>query len=129
VEKTNKPVNESVRQFATFIAVGVVCALLDVGIMAALLHVGIHYTVAATAGFFLSFIVNYFLHTRLTFNARSTKTRFGRFIVVVAINYGLTLLIVVIFETMLSQPLLGKIISLPVIAVNGFFLSKKWVYR
>jgi hypothetical protein len=44
-------------------------------------------------------------------------------------NYAITLIAVEVFHVWLNMPLLGKVLSLPLIAVNGFLLSKYWIYR
>ena len=51
-----------------------------------------------------------------------------RFLVVVGINYLITILFVTVAYSTLGNALIGKIISLPFVAVNGFLLSKYWVF-
>ena len=48
------------RQFIVYIVVGIVSALIDVGLMQLLLFFGIHYLVAATFGFAVGLLVNFF---------------------------------------------------------------------
>jgi putative flippase GtrA len=117
------------REIQKFLVVGGICALIDIGIMQSLILLSIDYKLAATAGFATGLLLNYFLHTKLTFkNSISTKNAI-RFVVVVFINYGLTLGLIFVSQMWLGQALIGKLISLPLVAVNGFLLSKFWVYR
>ena len=109
--------------------VGAATALIDIGLMQLLIWLGIYYILAATLGFFVGLLANFSLHTYVTFGAGYSHSVFVRYGIVVFINYSITLLVVHLFHIMLNEPLLGKLISLPVVAVNGFFLSKNWVYK
>lgn len=117
------------RMFLVYIAVGIICAFTDIGIMQLLIYLKINYLLATTIGFSIGLILNFYLHTRVTFKARYTRYALVRYLGVVLINYFLTLLIVFVFQWSLNMPLLGKIVSLPIIAVNGFLLIKHWVYK
>jgi putative flippase GtrA len=117
------------RQFAIFIGVGIACAVIDVGLMQVLMLFGAHHVVAATAGFAAGLVANVALHTRVTFSARYTHRILIRFMTVVLANYIITVAFVTLLNDWWSMPVLGKLVSLPVVAVNGFLLSKFWVYR
>ena len=118
-----------VRQFGVFIAVGMVCAAVDVGAMSGLMRAEVSPLVSASCGFALGLCMNFLLHSRLTFKASASWQRLGRFLWVVAFNYGVTLACVQAADFWLVSPLLGKLISLPVVAINGFYLSRQWVFK
>ena len=120
---------DDARRFVLYVSVGVLCAIIDIGLMHLLLRLGIHYLAAATAGFFTGFVVNFALHTRVTFRSSYSHGALARFSAVVVLNYILSVLIVFAFQKLWLMPLLGKLVSLPLVAVNGFLLSKHWVYR
>ena len=44
-------------------------------------------------------------------------------------NHALTLVVVQVFHNWLAMPVLGKVFALPVVAINGFFLSRHWIYK
>lgn len=117
------------RQFALFVLVGLFCAALDVGVMFWLLGVGFSPLSSATWGFVLGFVLNFFLHARMTFKAQADAVRLWRFVCVVALNYGVTLGFVAGASFWMDSPLVGKVVSLPVVALNGFVLSRLWVFR
>lgn len=117
------------RRFSVFIAVGISCALIDVGLMQLLIWFGVNYLYAATMGFFLGLMINFLLHTHVTFSATYSHTILVRFAGVVLLNYFVTLLIIYLFQAFLGLPLLGKSISLLFVAINGYLLSKNWVYK
>ncbi len=116
-------------QFVVFILVGVTCAIIDVGLMKLLGSIGIYYIYAATIGFVAGLAANFALHTCLTFKASYSHAKLARFMGVVLVNYLITMLCVSGFHHWFDMPVLGKVISLPLVAVNGFLLSKHWVYK
>lgn len=117
------------RRFSIFIAVGITCAAIDIGLMQTLIWGGVNYLIATTLGFMVGLIANFLLHTHVTFNATYSHAALARFLVVVATNYLITLLTVYFFHISIDMALIGKILSLPLVAANGFLLSKHWVYK
>ena len=117
------------RQFGTFVAGGLLCALVDIGIMQVLLHAGAHFTGATTVGFLAGLLVNYAYHSRVTFAAAASASSFARYLCVVGLNYLLTMGCVSLAVSLAGLPLLGKIVSLPLVSVSGYLLSKFWIFR
>lgn len=117
------------RQFALFVVGGVLSALADIGAMQLLIARGVHFSVATSAGFALGLLVNYAFHAKLTFRESGNATSFLRYLCVVGLNYAITLGCVALSVHLLGQALPGKIASLPVVAINGFLLSKYWIFR
>lgn len=116
-------------QFVLYLAMGVITALVDVGTMALLLSAGTEVQLATTSGFVVGLIVNYVLHSRVTFVARINWQTARRFWVIVLVNYGLTLLMVLAVQWLGQSALAGKLASLPVVAIHGFLLGKFWAFR
>jgi hypothetical protein len=48
---------------------------------------------------------------------------------VVGINYLITIGLVSVALMLGALPLVGKLLSLPVVAVNGYLLSKHWIFE
>ncbi len=117
------------RQFAVFVGGGLLCALVDVGLMQLLLTGGAASTAAASAGFGAGLLVNYVFHSRVTFNTTASPANFTRYLCVVGVNYLLTIGCVALAEANFDNPLLGKLLSLPLVAVNGYLLSKYWIFK
>ena len=117
------------RQFAVFAVVGLATAVVDVGLFYLLVRSGTGTVVAATVSFVAALLLNFALHLRITFSTSWSSRSMWRYAVVVAFNYGVTLLMVKISESMLTDPLPGKIASVPVVAAIGFLLSKHWVFK
>jgi putative flippase GtrA len=117
------------RQFGTFLAGGLLCAAVDIGTMQVLLRAGAHFTGATTAGFLAGLLVNYAFHSRVTFDRAASASSFARYLCVVGLNYLLTMGCVSLAVALAGMPLLGKIVSLPLVAVSGYLLSKFWIFR
>jgi putative flippase GtrA len=118
-----------VRQFLFYVAVGVLSAVIDIGSMQLLLGAGMAYQGAVSAGFMAGLVFNYTAHQRLTFRARHSTGTLVRFAILLALNYALTLFCVELALHFFEPVLTGKLISLPVVAINGFLLGRYWVFR
>jgi putative flippase GtrA len=112
-----------------YLAGGVLSALTDIGLMQLLISAGMGVYVATSLGFFGGLLFNYAFHARVTFKSAPGLQSFVRYLCVVAVNYLLTLAFVAVSLALLDNALVGKILSLPVIAAIGFLLSKRWIYR
>lgn len=116
-------------QFLVYVGVGVLTTLVDVGAMAVLMNLGLDAQLATTASFVLGLLVNFLLHTRITFAAQIGWGCAMRFWAIVLVNYGLTLVFVMMAQWLGFNAIAGKIASLPVVAINGFLLGKFWAFR
>ena len=117
-------------QFLRYILVGLATVGVDIAGVYFLLALSVGYQVSITLGFALALAVNYSLHTYFTFEApRMSWTQVRRYSVVVALNYVITMAIVwLAHEGLLLPVMVGKIASLPVMLVNGYYLCKIWVF-
>lgn len=117
-------------RFLVYLAGGVVSALVDIGIMEALIGVAVAPLLATSVGFVAGLCFNYLFHSRLTFkNAARSTGSLARYLSVVALNYLLTLALVAASLALFHQALAGKLLSLPLIAVNGYLLGKHWIFK
>lgn len=117
------------KQLFLYLSVGIICAFIDIAISRLLVNFGLYYGLAVSIGFTVGLVINYFLHLTLTFNAAGTKSTLAKYGVVVATNYLITILFSFISINIFGDFLIGKIISLPVIAINGFILGRYWVFK
>jgi len=117
-------------QFIVYVGGGVLSALVDIGLMQLLLlRGGAAPLAAASAGFLAGLTVNYLFHARVTFKRLSDAGTLARYLGVVAVNYTLTLALVALAQSLCGYPLAGKLASLPLVAVNGYFLIKYWAFK
>lgn len=116
-------------QFVFFIGVGAVCAAIDVGVMHTLLELGNSLWWSTSAGFLAGLLLNFIAHARMTFQTKINWRRWWRFLLVVGLNYLLTLACVGLLTHWLDNPMAGKLVSLPLVAVNGFVLSRQWIFK
>ncbi len=117
------------RQVLVFIVGGGLSALIDVGLMQSLILAGINPLVAVSAGFWISLLVNYAFHAKVTFESRTTVANLSRFACLVGINYLIALACVSLTLSLFDNALTGKLLSLPIIAINSFLVSKHWIYK
>ena len=117
------------RQFLVFCTIGGLSALIDVGVMQILIYGGIHYGLAASLGFIISLIFNYTCQSKLTFKASTSFSTIMKFSCLVVMNYLITMVSVILSQKIFGNPLIGKIFSLPMIAVNSFLWSRYWVFN
>jgi putative flippase GtrA len=117
------------RQFLVYLIGGCICALIDIGIMQLLIASGVNYVAATSAGFAAGLLVNYAFHANLTFQTPATTFNFVRFLCVVGINYLITIACVSLSVSLVGIPLAGKLVSLPIIAINGYMLGKYWIFK
>jgi putative flippase GtrA len=113
-----------------FVIVGGVVTLIDLGLTYLfLLFTGIQ-VLAVSVGFFAGLLSSYLLHAKISFSVTlSPLGQLPRFVVLVLVNYLSTLIIVYIATDFLDlATMIGKVISLPVVALISYFVSKHWVY-
>lgn len=116
-------------QFLLYLSGGVLSALIDIGLMQLLLAGGLGVLTATSAGFLGGLLVNYLFHAHITFKQPRSRSSFVRYMCLVGANYLLTLLIVAIAVWLCGSALVGKLLSLPIIAANGFLLGKYWIFK
>lgn len=116
-------------QILLYLAVGVGCAALDLGIMQGLLWHGAVPWAAASVAFVVCVVVNYTAHAKLTFDAPSSLPSFLKFLVIVGVNYAITIACVQAAHAMIDNAMIGKILSYPIVTLNGFLLGKHWIFR
>lgn len=117
------------RQFALYVAGGVLSALVDVGLLQLLLNAGWPLAAATAGGLLAALLVNFSFHARYTFGKLYDSATLARYLCVVALNYGLTLACVSAADALLHLAILGKLAALPLVAVTGFLLGKHWIFR
>ena len=117
------------RQFVVFLIGGTLSAVIDVGLMQGLVIRGFHYLGAATFGFLVGLLFNYMFHACLTFRTPLSGRSFLRYLILVAANYTFTLAAVSVSVYCGALPVVGKIVSLPIVAINGFLLGKYWIFK
>jgi putative flippase GtrA len=116
-------------QFLVFVAGGALCAVLDIGVMQLLIAKQFNSVMATSIGFLTGLLVNYAFHAKITFKNLTTALTFFRFVCVVGANYLITIGFVTLAMALLDSALAGKLASLPVVAVNGYLLSKYWIFK
>lgn len=134
VSKISPVLFSNIRQrfrFFIYLFVGVVSAVADTYCLYFLNKtVGWNLELSVTVGFIVGLLVNYILHSFLTFKRKIEISTFIKYLTVVAVNYIITLALVKLLVSGMNVNLIAsKIIILPIIAIIGYVLSKAWIYR
>ena len=119
----------SSQQFIVFCVVGIISAIIDVASLIQLAQLGVPPYFAVTIAFFFGLVVNLWLHSHLTFQTRVNTKNAVRFLMVIVMNYVFTMCFVFLFEQLGLSYLIGKILSLPLVAIHGFLWGRLWVFK
>lgn len=114
-----------------FFFVGLASAIIDVGVLYILKKIFLFTDFFSISIAFLSGLVfNYLCNTYLTFKSEASKASFIKYLMLVALNYLITLFLINTLVDFFSVGIiLAKIISLPIIAIVSYSVSKIWVYK
>ncbi len=117
--------------FVRYVAVGLLSLLVDAGTLWVLYEVAHWQLWAATsAGFWLSFAVNFLVNKYFTFSAptggRQQLIRYG---FAVAFNYLANLGIVTGLVGLGMTAVMAKVLAVAVLSLLNFVIYKKWVFR
>ncbi len=120
----------SVRQPLVFVVVGGGVTLIDLGLTYLLILVTGTRVFSVSVGFLAGLLASYLLHAKISFSASlSPAKQLPRFAILVGLNYLITLGVVLVATDCLQLTIMiGKVISLPVVALVSYFVSKHWVY-
>jgi putative flippase GtrA len=113
-----------------FLFVGLVVTTIDLGVTWLILILTGTSIFSVTIGFIAGLIASYLLHATISFSAPlSPLIQIPRFLTLIAINYLETISIVLLATKQIGLPtMLGKLASLPVVAITSYLLSKHWIY-
>lgn len=113
--------------------IGAFSALINLLIFALLYDVfHIDYKFAVTISYFAAVLFNFISNRQITFNGSDQHVilHLCKYLIMIALNYLLTLFIVHFVVTKLSlTPYIGVIVSIIVTAFIGFTLSKFWIFK
>ena len=117
-------------QFARYVLVGGFSAVVDLSALWMLLQARLPRPIALAVALVLGIAINYLLHHRFTFRStrRVDPRSIGLFLAIVGINYLLTLAIVEAGLAIGLTVMWSKLVSLPVIALNGFLFNRRFVF-
>ena len=116
-------------KFVVYLIVGSVSAIIDLLTLSFLVSQHTKQWLTVTFAFIAGFAFNLKAHSLFTFVSPLTRISSIRFTAVAAINYLLTLAIIQILTAFSFSLITAKLISLPIIAIFGYFLGKHWAFK
>jgi putative flippase GtrA len=120
----------AVRQPLVFVIVGGGVTLIDLALTYLLVLVTSTRVFSVSVGFIGGLVASYLLHAKISFSASLyPASQLPRFAVLVGLNYFITLGVVLVATDFLDLTIMiGKVLSLPIVALVSYFVSKHWVY-
>lgn len=117
-------------QFGRYLVVGVISAAIDIAALWLLLSAQMGRALAVAVAMVAGMVANYALHRVYTFRTRSPLgvSSVALYVVIVGCNYVLTLAIIEVGLRLGLSVMWGKVVSLPVIALTGFVLTRRFVF-
>lgn len=131
VESTVSAGRDTPGTLVRYVAVGVLSLVVDAGTLWLLYDgVGTSLWLATTAGFWLSFAVNFLANKYVTFGARAHGARqLIRYCVLVGLNYLANLGIVAGLVAVGLPAVVAKVIAVAVLSIVNFIAYRQWVFR
>jgi putative flippase GtrA len=114
-----------------YLGVGLLSLLVDAGTLWLMYNVA-HQPLwlATTAGFWLSFAVNFYANKYFTFSAPANgRGQLVRYAVLVAANYVCNLAVVTGLVALGAPAVVAKVIAVAVLSIVNFFAYRQWVFR
>ena len=128
MKKQNTLLNK--REVSFYIFVGLCGTAVSLSVIFLLLFLKVNYIVANFLGYFVGFILNYLLHSHLTFQTKKTIENSIKYAVVVTISYITNLMVVIFCARYLPVSLFfGQMAGVFVYVSMGYLLNKYWVFR
>ncbi|MBO0663020.1 GtrA family protein [Jiella sp. MQZ9-1] len=110
-----------------FASVGVVTTLLDLAMFSALVVCGAPAGPANIGSYSTGIAASYALNRRFTFGAKGSPLRAAKFAGAMLCGLGLSTLLVLLLSTLVPA-LAAKIISVPLVFLWNFAISRWWVF-
>lgn len=120
-------------EFTRYLLVGLFVFCIYFSLLYAFIQLmGVYYPIGLTIAYIVAVSVHFLLNRTYTFNAvlGTTRSQLVRFIVLLGINYGVTLAVVSLsVESLELSPYLGAIVGIVATTLTGFVATKYWVFK
>ena len=116
-----------------FLLVGALTAVFYLGLFIFLWKTfGINYHIAVTIAYIISTLTYFIINRNFTFKSQGNAIaqQFSKFLVVVFLNYVITLVIVHgAVEVLMLQPYFGTVLAIATTTLFNYVISKSWVFK
>lgn len=126
--------SSELRAFSLFALFGLATAGVYFAALTFLLEVlKIDYRLAVSVAYFLGVVFHFVANKSITFKQHDLtdiQRQIARYLVLVAVNYALTLVIVIFAVEVLGfAPYVGVLLSMGATVISGYLLSRFWVFK
>ena len=132
-EKRSEPLAMRLRQLIEpamlmrFASVGVVTTVLDLVLFSAFSASGIPAGAANIGSYSSGIALSYVLNRKFTFASDASALRFAKFVAAMLCGLALSTLLVIVC-TMLVPAIVAKIVTVPIVFLWNFVVSRWWVF-
>lgn len=119
--------NDNVRQFFRFIAVGILNTVVGYGLFALFIYAGLHYALASLFGTVLGVLFNFFSTGRLVFQSRDNR-RLPWFFGVYAITYVFGVFGLSVLDALGLDMYRAGLVMIPPSAVVSYLMNRHFVF-
>ena len=120
--------NSKYIKFYKYLIVGGVNTVFGYSVFAILIFFGFHYSLAVLIATILGVLFNFQSYGRLVFKNHSWYF-LGKYITVYTFIYFVNLILLVIFDLLVSNLYISGLMVIPFIAYLGYFLNKRYVWK
>ena len=115
-------------KFCKYLIVGGVNTAFGYSVFAILVFFGFHYSLAVLIATILGVLFNFQSYGRLVFKNHSWHF-LGRYITTYIFIYFVNLLLLLLFDLLVSNLYISGLMVIPFIAYLGYFLNKRYVWK
>ena len=120
--------NSKYIKFYKYLIVGGVNTVFGYSVFAILIFFGFHYSLAVLIATILGVLFNFQSYGRLVFKNYSWDF-LPRYVTVYIIIYFVNLILLLIFDLLVSNLYISGLMVIPFIAYLGYFLNKRYVWK
>jgi putative flippase GtrA len=120
----------SLKQFSSFALLGLLSAGIDFSLYVVLIEAGSDPIYGNVISSVVGILVNYLLVSKFTFNVdfRSSRKILLFFLIATSMLLVMTLLLGFLINVLSLEPVIAKIISLPISAVIKFIINRRYTF-
>ena len=108
--------------------VGLCTTAIDIGVFSVLIGAGLLVPIANFFSYSCGIVASYALNRRFTFKAEPSRVRALKFVTATLAGLLLSTALVWLFDLIL-QPVVSKVLTVPIIFVWNYMTARLWVFR
>ena len=115
-----------------FILAGIITAIMYFSLFALLWHMlHLNHLIAVSVAYISAAAFHFFVNRMLTFQSNNPQVllEMSKYIVLIILNYFITILILEVSLRFSSSPYIGLVLASGITAITSFLISRYWVFK